>query len=278
MTHGHAHEEAEHAAHHGNDPFDRRVAMSMVVVAALLACVKVQGHRTHNDTLSYQIKAGVEQGKAAIAQSEANSAETSSANLWSFFQSKKMREVLALQDAKLLFQALSKSGSPPEKMPADLPKRKRRKEELVKELKDEKVTNAEKVADGILDKGKTRYLALVQEGYPPEKVLPIVDAQITAARYKAEGTVIRAKAEADKKKAEKAVEKGKQYLEKAEDYRKKSSHYHHQADFFDLGELGVELALVLCSVAILTKRPPFWYGGLAVGGVGLVVVLIGFFH
>ena len=41
--------------------------------------------------------------------------------------------------------------------------------------------------------------------------------------------------------------------------------------FFDLGELGVELALVLSSIAILTKAAGYWYGGLVVCAAGLVV-------
>ena len=81
MSHGQPHEEAEHASHHAADPFDRRVAMSMVVIAAVLAAVKVLGHRTHNETLEYQIKAGV--------------AHTQESDQWNFFQAKKMREVLA---------------------------------------------------------------------------------------------------------------------------------------------------------------------------------------
>ena len=43
-----------------------------------------------------------------------------------------------------------------------------------------------------------------------------------------------------------------------------------------LGELGIELALVLCSVAVLTKRPGFWYSGMAFGLVGLAVSLSSF--
>ncbi len=277
MTHGHAHEEAEHASHHAADPFDKRIAMSMVVIAALLAGVKVLGHRAHNDTLSYQIEAGVEQGQAAIAQSEANTAETNSANQWSFFQAKKMREVLALQDAKLLLQALSKSASPPEKMPTALPERSKRRAELIKELSDEKVASPDKVADDILARIEKRYLALIKQGYPPDKVVPIIDAEMTAARYRAESRAIRKNALAEKEKANKAVAKSKNDLEQAEKLRAKSDHKHHQTYYFDLGELGVELALVLSSVAILTKRAAYWYGGMAVGAVGLVIVALGFF-
>src|SRR5262245_12899445 len=107
MTHGHAHEEAEHASHHAFDPFDRRVAMSMVVIAAVLAAVKVLGHRTHNDTLAYQIKAGV--------------AHTQESDQWNFFQAKKMREVLAELRAALAVPQFS-AGKTEDQLLAEIEK------------------------------------------------------------------------------------------------------------------------------------------------------------
>ena len=45
-------------------------------------------------------------------------------------------------------------------------------------------------------------------------------------------------------------------------------------DFFK--DLGIsDHGLVICSVAILTKRRPFWYGGIALGVVGAVLGLVG---
>ena len=38
-------EHAEHAQHAAHNPFDRRVAMSMAIVAAVLACVAMLSHR-----------------------------------------------------------------------------------------------------------------------------------------------------------------------------------------------------------------------------------------
>jgi hypothetical protein len=95
MSHGHASQEGEHAAHAAHDPFDRRVAMSMVAIAAILAAVKVLGHRTHNETLQYQIEAGV--------------AHTQESDQWNFFQAKKMREVVAELRATLLSPELGRS-------------------------------------------------------------------------------------------------------------------------------------------------------------------------
>ncbi len=51
---------------------------------------------------------------------------------------------------------------------------------------------------------------------------------------------------------------------------------HLKGNLFDLGELGIEFALVLCSIAVLTKRSPFWLTGIAVGVVGFLVALCAF--
>ena len=110
-----------------------------------------------------------------------------------------------------------------------------------------------------------------EAGYPPEKALPVVDAETTAARYRAEGVAIRQKAEKEKKQADKHAEKGK-------GYRKKSDALHKQADWFDAGELGIDLAIVLCSVAILSKDRKFWFAGIGVAAVGAVIVAIGMFQ
>jgi hypothetical protein len=264
MSHGHAHEEAEHATHHSHDPFDRRVAMSMVAIAAVLAAIKVLGHRTHNDTLAYQIKAGV--------------AHTQESDQWNFFQSKKMREVLAKLEANLLQQEAergSRAGSAPDdkvwakqhdsilKELEDLQKDlKKQKEEEDKEPAEMQADPPDEAAANIAKAGRQKYDALLKAGLPAERAYRVARAEMTAARYRAESRYI----------AQYATEKKKDALE----YAGESDHKHHQAYYFDLGELGVELALVLSSVAILTKRPGYWYGGIGVGAVGVVVVLLGF--
>src|SRR4051812_34094187 len=70
MAHGTEHhlEEAHHAEHARHDPFDRRVAMTMAIVAAALACVTMLSHRAHNETLKNT---------------------TEAANQWAYFQAKK---------------------------------------------------------------------------------------------------------------------------------------------------------------------------------------------
>jgi hypothetical protein len=251
MTHGHAHEEAEHAAHHASDPFDRRVAMSMVVIAAVLAAVKVLGHRTHNETLQYQIKAGV--------------AHTQESDQWNFFQAKKMREVLAELRAALAVPDV-REGKSDEQWLAEIEKD---LQETTDNLnKPPEARSPRSVADqakAALERAKKARDQL-KKHYPNLKLEQLeryYEAKVMAARYRADSRIVLNQAA---KKHEEATEN-----------RHKSDHKHHQAFYFDLGELGVELALVLSSVAILTKRPGYWYSGLGVGLVGLFAVALGFF-
>src|SRR5947209_19386436 len=90
MTHGtdqHL-EHAEHVQHHAHDPFDRWVAMSMAIVAAVLACVSMLSHRAHNQTLKLHILA--------------NDDITEASNRWGYYQAKKNREYMYTADAALL--------------------------------------------------------------------------------------------------------------------------------------------------------------------------------
>jgi hypothetical protein len=64
-----------------------------------------------------------------------------------------------------------------------------------------------------------------------------------------------------------AEEHEKQALEKQHE----SHAAHGKGDRYDLSQLAVELALVLCSIAVLTKRTSFWMAGMASGIVGALV-------
>jgi hypothetical protein len=59
-------------------------------------------------------------------------------------------------------------------------------------------------------------------------------------------------------------------------YGEEAHKCHHRADFFDYGELGVELSLILCSIALLAKDRRFWYTGVAAAILGCGVALAGF--
>ncbi|HEV3237734.1 MAG TPA: DUF4337 family protein, partial [Gemmataceae bacterium] len=65
------------------------------------------------------------------------------------------------------------------------------------------------------------------------------------------------------------------FEELAKEKKEQSRHVHHIGDRYDLGELSVQLALVLCSIAVLTKRSSFWFAAMAFALVGIVVTLTG---
>lgn len=66
MSHTHEHlEHAEHAQHAAHSGFDRRVAMSIALIAAILAGVSVLAHRTHNDVLRLQNESAVKEVNAS---------------------------------------------------------------------------------------------------------------------------------------------------------------------------------------------------------------------
>jgi hypothetical protein len=79
------------------------------------------------------------------------------------------------------------------------------------------------------------------------------------------------------KQAKEIQEKAREEEDEAKKLEEESHRAHHRADRYDLGELGVELALVLCSLAVLTKRAPFWYSGIGFGILGSCVAITGLF-
>ena len=195
MTHGPEHqiEHAEHAAHAAHDPFDKRVTVSIAVVAAVLAAVTMLGHRAHNETLRYQTEASIEHSQ--------------SFNRWAAYQAQNIR--------KHMYDALATH--------------------LVSAGPGKDVPEAQKVVKDWRDKS---------EEY--EKV----------------------KLPQWRKEAEAFESKGKTAQEK-------SHEAHAKGERFDLGELGLQLGVVLCSLAILSKQRGFWYAGLGCSALGLAVALTG---
>jgi cell fate (sporulation/competence/biofilm development) regulator YmcA (YheA/YmcA/DUF963 family) len=90
-----------------------------------------------------------------------------------------------------------------------------------------------------------------------------------------------------KEKAEMVREK---YLQEAERYRQEMDGIGEQAkefekerelvgrreDRFDASEVVLEIALIICSLTLLTRKKFFWYSGIALGAVGLGVMVSGF--
>lgn len=80
------HEHLEHAGHgqHGTDPFTMRVAMTMAIIAAILAAVSLIGHRKHNEALQTQ-------GDANRLHTEAAAFKVDSSNAYAYYQAKRAR-------------------------------------------------------------------------------------------------------------------------------------------------------------------------------------------
>jgi len=55
-----------------------------------------------------------------------------------------------------------------------------------------------------------------------------------------------------------------------------TEHVRHQADRFDLGEVFLEVALVITSMTLLTRRRAFWIAALVIAAGGLVIAVSGF--
>lgn len=67
-----------------------------------------------------------------------------------------------------------------------------------------------------------------------------------------------------------------QISEKAKELENERGVFSRREDRFDAGEVILEIALIICSLTLLTKRKAFWYSAIAIGVVGFVVGLSGF--
>jgi hypothetical protein len=209
MPHGPEHhvEHAEHSAHAAHDPFDKRVTMTIAIVAALLAAVTLLSHRAHNKTLQLHSEATRLQAEAGILHNKAT-------NQWGYYQAWNIREHAYRTNLENL---------------AVLPH-----------------------APGTDAESKKAAARWKKQVYKYEKGLPGMEAE--ARKYMQEGDQLQQEA--------------KKKLDEAE-------HTHHLGDRYDIAELGVEIGLVLCSLAVLTKKRGFWYSGMACGMVGVVLMLVG---
>lgn len=187
-------EESEHAQHAAHDPFDRNVAMTMTVIAALLAVVTLLSHRAHTETLRLTAVAAVYKSRAT--------------DQWSYYQAKNIRRH-GYQTSAELASLLGKQGG----------------------------------GEALRKAAMERWQKQVAK-YDEELPKMMKDAE-----------------ELDKKSEAAELE---------------SERVHHRADRFDVGELAVEMALILSSIAVLTKRRAYWFGGIVFAVVGTGIAGTGF--
>jgi Domain of unknown function (DUF4337) len=93
-------------------------------------------------------------------------------------------------------------------------------------------------------------------------------------------------APADKEKAEAVQEKYSQEAERYEkekdqiseqatDFEKERDLVARRADRYDAGEVFLEIALIICSFTLLTKKKGFWFAGMLLGVVGMIAAASG---
>ena len=209
-THEHL-EQAEHAEHHAADPFNQRVAVSMAIVAAILAGISMVGHRTHNKVLQLQ-------GDANRYRTEAATAEVEKSNLFAWYQAKKLRQTqYEMGAATAQFTAVSDDAA------------------------------RKKAVAGW--KAKAKEYTLSNRGDPKS---PDGDNLPDLQR-----------------RGDEAGNRSIEARVNAQSIRDDAEHTHHQADRLDLAHLAAEFGLVLCSIALLTKKRGFWFSGIAAAVIAI---------
>jgi Domain of unknown function (DUF4337) len=83
------------------------------------------------------------------------------------------------------------------------------------------------------------------------------------------------KLQAIKRDAEEKEAKTKKLMEESQERLDKSHIAHEKGERFDVGELGLQFGVVLCSLAILTKSRGFWIAGLISSALGAAVAISG---
>lgn len=181
-------ENAEHAEH---EALMRPVALTMTVLAVLVAVVTVLGHSTHTEAILNQTKAAVEQNRAA--------------DEWAFYQAKKIRS----NDTDLIVDLMSV------------------------------VT--------IADKEKVKELASHYADHQQKWATDLKEGE----------------------------EKAREEEKKVSEYEKKVEEAEARAKHFDLGEVLLEIGLVITSITLLTKKRMYWFVGMGFSVVGIVATVLG---
>jgi hypothetical protein len=119
-----------------------------------------------------------------------------------------------------------------------------------------------------------------QWNYYQAKNIRLHEMQVAVDEFEILGRLDKEKAAAMKEKYQKEVERyGKEkdaISEKAKELENERDVQGRRADRFEGGEALLEIALVICSLTLLTKKRLFWYGGMLIALGGLLFAGRGF--
>jgi hypothetical protein len=218
MGHGTEHhlEHAEHSQHHAHDPFDRRVALSMAIIAAILAGVTLLSHRGHTETLRLTTMANIY--------------HTQATDHWNLYQAKNIRSYEF--QAFLMLDMLRTAKEPADGKPS-------------------------RVTSGIREYWIRQIDKYEGKGYWAKMVAFLEGRESKAPKKRSKDSEL-----------QQLMDKARGYEQEAKKHEHESHELHAAVNWIDLGHLAIELALVLCAVAVLTKQKSFWVSGILIGVVG----------
>jgi hypothetical protein len=204
---------------------------------------------------------------AGIKNMDAGIKNTAASDAWAFYQAKKIRgsfyeafiEIADMIEVKAKGKeeerVSAKEGDLANGNEAGKEKAKDGDKGNVKEKGKEKVKTA--------NKGKSYWQNQVS-AY--KKELPVM---------KAEAEKLTEETKQLQDECRKLQDESQKVLKESEIHEHKSHEVHMRADRFDLGELALQLGVVLCSMAILTKSRYFWYSGITCSLIGFLIALSG---
>lgn len=211
-------EHAEHVQHAAHNPFDSKVAVSMSILAAVLAGVTLASHRGHTDTLRLA--------------TEATAFHTKASDTWNEYQAKNIRSH-EFKSFLTLDSLLAPSA-----VRTDPESQARRKYWI-----------------GQIDK------------YEGEGSWERFDKAISSGKEKPKA--------GEKGDLGKLSTEAKALQAKGNETEEQSHRLHGLVTWIDFGHFGLELALVFCAVAVLTKSRKFWMIGIVIGVLGALIAAYG---
>jgi hypothetical protein len=232
-------EHAEHAQHHDHNPFSTRVAVTMAVLAALLAGVALASHRGHTETLQLA--------------TQADTFHTKANDEWNLYQAKNIRS--NEYQAFLMMVMLLDKGE------------KGKQDEMAQAVTNYWITLVDRYqGDG--------YWAKFVELLPNYRDRSNKDKASEFLKVLKDKDKEKPREMPNSELAELA-KKAKALEEQAKAKEHESHELHGMVTYIDIGHLGLELALVFCAVSVLTKSGRFWIMGIVLGVLGSGVALYG---